>query len=49
MTDPRMVKALVWDRGAFEIAVGKGEQAAKQTVSGWVDQQKLRSSRACIR
>jgi hypothetical protein len=29
MTDPRMVKALVWDRGAFEIAVGKGEQGRK--------------------
>jgi hypothetical protein len=36
-----MIKALQWDRGQFEITVGKGDQVYRQTVSGWVDQAKL--------
>ena len=36
-----MIKALQWDRGQFEITVGKGDQIGRQTVSGWTDQAKL--------
>ena len=36
-----MIKALRWDRGQFAITVGKGDQVARQTVYGWVDQAKL--------
>jgi hypothetical protein len=36
-----MIKGLRWDRGEFAITVGKGDQVARQTVSGWVDQAKL--------
>jgi hypothetical protein len=36
-----MIRALVWGRGQFEIAVGEGEAAGKVTVSGWVDHARL--------
>jgi len=39
-----MIEPLTWDPGQFEITVGEGDQVRRQTVPGWVDQQKLGAS-----